>query len=146
MIAQGVGVVNGRLVGRPAADDLRPDEVEVRALAGSRALPGIRAIAAELALRADQNLDAVGDLRLAVEELCSSMARNADPDQTMTTWLRVTPDRAEIRVDIPLPQRRPVVSPLSLRILRVLCDSVDYWTDDVDDRTFFHAHVVRLVE
>lgn len=138
--------MNGRREGRPTAHDLRPDEVEVRSLAGSRTLPGIRAIAAELALRADQNLDAVGDLRLAVEELCSSMARNADPDQTMTTRLRVTPDRAEIRVDVPLPQRKPVVSPMSLRILRVLCDSVDYWTEDVDDRTVFRAHVVRLVD
>jgi serine/threonine-protein kinase RsbW len=109
-------------------------------------MPGIRAIAAELALRADQDLDAVGDLRLAVEELCSTMANNTDPDQTMTTRLRVTPDRAEIHVDVPLPHRRPAVSPLSLRILRVLCDSVDYWTDTVDDHAYFHAHVVRLVE
>lgn len=125
--------------------ELTADEIEVRMLPRAALLPGIRAMAAEMALRADHDLDSVGDLRLAIEEACSTMATNANPEHTMTCRLVVQPNRVEVTMNVTLPGRRPTVSQLSLTILRVLCDTVDYWTTTAGEHVLFHVHLVRTV-
>jgi serine/threonine-protein kinase RsbW len=47
--------------------------VEVRVLADPALIPSVRAVAADLAARADFDLDAVSDLRMAVDEACSAL-------------------------------------------------------------------------
>jgi serine/threonine-protein kinase RsbW len=50
-----------------------PAPVEVRVHADPALIPSVRAVAADLAARADFDLDAVSDLRMAVDEACSAL-------------------------------------------------------------------------
>ena len=63
------------LDGLPASMELAdvPSPVEVRVHADPALIPSIRAVAADLAARADFDLDAVSDLRMAVDEACSAL-------------------------------------------------------------------------
>ncbi|MGH3438048.1 MAG: ATP-binding protein [Sciscionella sp.] len=57
----------------PAPDQSRADAIEVRVAATPTHLSAVRAVAADLAMQQDMNLDDVADLRLAVDEACSSL-------------------------------------------------------------------------
>lgn len=61
--------------GLAAVTDLAevPSPVEVRVHADPALIPSVRAVAADLAARADFDLDAVSDLRMAVDEACSAL-------------------------------------------------------------------------
>ena len=63
------------LDGLPGVPDLAevPSPVEVRVHADPALIPSVRAVAADLAARADFDLDAVSDLRMAVDEACSAL-------------------------------------------------------------------------
>lgn len=130
---------------RTTARDLEADEIEVRMLPRANLLPGIRAMAAEMAMRADHDLDSISDLRLAVEEACATMAANADPERTLTCRMLVGPSRTEIIMYVTLPGRRPAVSALALRLLRTLCDTVDYWTSVENAHELLHVHLIRTL-
>lgn len=108
---------------------LRPNEVEVRMLANRERVPHVRAMVADMAMREDYDLDAISDLRLAVEEACATVLANAEPDSTMVCRLLVTPKLLEINASAGLPDgTEPQIGSLSMRILRTLADSVDHWT------------------
>jgi len=47
--------------------------VEVRTSASAALIPTIRAVASDLAARADFDLDAISDLRMAVDEACATL-------------------------------------------------------------------------
>jgi serine/threonine-protein kinase RsbW len=51
--------------------------VEVRTAAAAKHLSSVRAVAADLAMREDFDLDSVADLRLAVDEACSTLVQLA---------------------------------------------------------------------
>ena len=53
--------------------------VEVRTSATAALIPTIRAVASDLAARADFDLDAISDLRMAVDEACATLVDAADP-------------------------------------------------------------------
>lgn len=123
---------------------LGPHEVEIRVLARMDRVPGIRAMAADLAMREDFDLDAIADLQLAVEEACATVLANTDPDCVMVCRLHVSTDRVEISAQVPLPGgKQPAVAAFSLRVLRTLSDSVDYWTTKTDGRRLFHVQLTR---
>lgn len=118
---------------------LRPTEVEIRILASREPVPGIRALAADMAMREDFDLDAISDVRLAVEEACATVLANADPASNLVCRVFVSAKLLEINASVTLrPDTEPDVGSLSLRILRTLADSVDYWTTDTNGggRTF----------
>jgi serine/threonine-protein kinase RsbW len=128
----------------PDSPRLEPNEVEIRMLARMDRVPGIRAMAADLAMRADFDLDAISDLRLAVEEACATVLANTDPDSELVCRLLVSSDKVEISAHVPLPDHRePSVAAFSLRILRTLSDSVDYWTSRVNGQRLFHVQLTR---
>lgn len=107
-------------------------------------VPGIRAMAADLAMRADFDLDSISDLRLAVEEACATVLANTDPDCELVCRLLVSADKVEISAHVPLPDlREPTVAAFSLRILRTLSDSVDYWTSRVNGQRLFHVQLTK---
>jgi serine/threonine-protein kinase RsbW len=123
---------------------LRPHEVEIRMLARMDRVPGVRAMAADMAMREDFDLDAISDLRLAVEEACATVLANTDPDSELVCRLLVSQAEVRISAQVTLPDgREPAVGPLSLRILRTLSDSVDYWTSNDDDVRTFHVQLVK---
>lgn len=123
---------------------LRPNEIEVRMLASRERVPGIRALAADMAMREDFDLDAISDLRLAVEEACATVLANADPESTLVCRLLVSTKLLEINASATLRNdHEPEVGSLSLRILRTLADSVDYWTTANGDARLFHVQLVK---
>lgn len=125
---------------------LRPNEVEVRMLASRERVPGIRAMAADMAMREDFDLDAISDVRLAVEEACATVLANAEPESVLSCRLLVSTKLLEINASAPLPDgQEPEVGSLSLRILRTLADSVDYWTttDTAGGERQFHVQLTK---
>jgi serine/threonine-protein kinase RsbW len=139
-----VSLVNDRQEPSPDVADLRPREVEVRMLASMDRVPGIRALAADMAMREDFDLDAIADLRLAVEEACATVLANADPGGMLVCRLLISQSDVEINAFVTLPGgRNPAVGPLSLRILRTLSDSVDYWTTRTNGQRVFHVQLTR---
>lgn len=108
------------------ARPLRRDEVEIRMLASRERAPGLRFLAADLAMRQDYDLDAIDDLRLVVDEICAILLADATPDATMTIRLLIDTERVEIGASVELPGAdEPEVKPLSVRILQTLADAFD---------------------
>lgn len=79
---------------RPARD------VEIRVLATPEALATVRAVAGDLAARAEFPLDAVDDLRLAVDEACTCLAELARQDTRMTCTFALTDNRMTMTASV----------------------------------------------
>jgi serine/threonine-protein kinase RsbW len=139
-----VSLVNGAQ--DPDDTPLRPHEVEVRMVADGGQIAGIRALAADMAMHADFDLDSIDDVRLAVEEACATVLANADPDGVLVCRLLVTTAELDISAFVTVADGvDPAVGPLSLRILRTLSDSVDYWTTKFGSRRRFHVQLTRAL-
>ena len=100
--------------------------VEVRTSASAALIPTIRAVASDLAARADFDLDAISDLRMAVDEACATLVDVAAP----TSWLRCTflvrPERIEVHAQVQTKHADTVVSTdtFGWRVLQTLADEV----------------------
>jgi serine/threonine-protein kinase RsbW len=100
--------------------------VEVRTSASAALIPTIRAVASDLAARADFDLDAISDLRMAVDEACATLVDVAAP----TSWLRCTflvrPERIEVQAQVQTKHADTVVSTdtFGWRVLQTLADEV----------------------
>jgi serine/threonine-protein kinase RsbW len=122
----------------------RPDEFEIRTAARGDRVPGLRALAAEMAMRADLDLDTIANVQLAVEEACATVLANADPDGQLVCRLLISPTELGISAFVVVSADRELsVSQLSLRILRALSDSVDYWSSKTDDVRRFHVELAK---
>jgi serine/threonine-protein kinase RsbW len=76
----------------------KPKEVCVQGLAQPWLVPTIRVVAGDLAARADFDLDAIADVRMAVDEACVTLLRLSDPSHPLWCSFLVWPDRIEIDV------------------------------------------------
>ncbi len=115
--------------------------VEVRVDADPGQLSVLRAVVGDLAMRADFDVDAIADLRLAVDEACSSLVRLASPGSTLVC--RFTPDDAGLAVTAETPsdeQAGPRTDTFSWRVLTALTDTVSTAVDVDDNR----QNLVRL--
>jgi serine/threonine-protein kinase RsbW len=136
--------VNERPEDTSNTPELRANEVEVRMLASRERVPGVRALAADMAMREDFDLDAIADLRLAVEEACATVLANAEPESTLICRLLVSADLLEINASATLRSGSdPEVGSMSLRILRTLADSVNCWTSTTNGQRQFHVQLTK---
>jgi serine/threonine-protein kinase RsbW len=120
----------GRVTGR--ADELAPvpapggTVVEVRVEARADQVPIVRSVAAEVAARADFDLDSIADLRMAVDEVCATLVELAAPGGALRCVFAVDPDR--IQVAVTAPARRPGTGfdtgGFGWRILQTLVDEI----------------------
>lgn len=101
-----------------------PTPIEVRVLADPSLIASVRAVAADLAARADFDLDAVSDLRMAVDEACSALMPLAAPGGQLRCGFVVSEGSIEVIC------RVPVLRPAELRqdtfgwrVLTTLTDS-----------------------
>ena len=138
--------------GGPAGQDdaansgpLRPHEVEIRMVAGSARASTVRAVAADVAMRADYDLDSVSDLRLAVDEACTTVLTNAEPDGMLVCRLLIAPDRVEITASVQTTTfQPPPKDTLGWHMLQVLADEVRYWTtEDAAGQLTMHMRITR---
>jgi serine/threonine-protein kinase RsbW len=65
-------------------EDGSPEEIELRIGAVLTNLPIIRSLAASIAMRADFDLDSIADLRLAVDEACSTLITQGAPNAALS--------------------------------------------------------------
>jgi serine/threonine-protein kinase RsbW len=114
------------------SDDLGPvpapggTVVEVRVAAQADQVPIVRTVAAEVAARADFDLDSISDLRMAVDEVCATLVGLAAPGAALRCVFAVDPDR--IQVAVTAPPRRPGAvfdtRGFGWRVLQTLVDEV----------------------
>jgi len=94
-------------------------------------------VAPDLAARADFDLDAISDLRMAVDEACATLVDVAAP----TSWLRCTflvrPERIEVHAQVQTKHAEAVVSTdtFGWRVLQTLADEVTVHHDPDADGT-----------
>src|SRR4051795_5606803 len=79
----------------------RPERLELRVPTSPTQLPAVRAMAGDLAMRMDFDLDAVEDLRLAVDEACATLASIAAGDEPLTVVFETT--RAGLHIEAWVP-------------------------------------------
>jgi serine/threonine-protein kinase RsbW len=112
--------------GTLAQDGRRGDRLELRVPTTATQLPAVRAMAADLAMRMDYDLDAVEDLRLAVDEACATLTLVGQGDSPLTVVFETT--RAGLHIEAWIPTADGVDVPrdgFGWAILATLVDAVE---------------------
>lgn len=111
----------------PSVPDLDgASSVEVRTSASPALIPTIRAVASDLAARADFDLDAISDLRMAVDEVCATLVDVAAAKSTLLCTFLVRPDSIEVHAVVQTDVADALVSTdtFGWRVLQTLADDV----------------------
>jgi serine/threonine-protein kinase RsbW len=100
--------------------------VEIRTPASAALIPTIRAVASDLAARADFDLDAIADLRMAVDEACATLVDVAAPAATLRCVFLVHHERIEVNAEVQADRADAVISTETFgwRVLQTLADKV----------------------
>lgn len=123
---------------------LRENEIEVRMPVSSAPIWIMRTLAGDMALREDFDLDAVADLRLAVDEACGTVLVRAAPEGTLTCRLLVAPERVEVNTTAAAPAGYPPeVDSLGWHMLQMLADSVRCWISEADGTRLIHVRLTK---
>ena len=112
--------------GALAQDGRRGERLELRVPTTATQLPAVRAMAGDLAIRMDYDLDAVEDLRLAVDEASATLAQIAAGDAPLTVIFETT--RAGLHIEAWVPTAEGTEVPkdgFGWAILATLVDAVD---------------------
>ncbi|MDQ2708871.1 MAG: ATP-binding protein [Actinomycetota bacterium] len=112
-----------------------PAVVELRLPARAALIPTVRTVASDLAGRADLDLDAIDDLRMAVDEACTTLVRLTTEEDTLTCIFTLTHDGIEVSVRTRAAWAGAKVSTDSFgwRVLQTLADEVEARAGDADD-------------
>jgi serine/threonine-protein kinase RsbW len=97
--------------------------LELRTAASTAVIPTIRTVAADLAARADFDLDSIDDLRMAVDDLCAMLVRIAADKTGLRCTFTVRPERIEVDVEVDVTDSLPTGS-FGWRVLECLTDGV----------------------
>ena len=115
--------------------------VEVRVDADPAQLSVLRAVVGDLAMRADFDVDAIADLRLAVDEACSALIRLASPGSTLVCRFQPDPLGLSVTAEVTSEDATgPRTDTFSWRVLTALTDAVSTAVDSAPDG----QHLVRL--
>lgn len=115
--------------------------VEVRTDANAEHLSALRAVAADLALHSDYDLDAVSDLRLAVDEACSTLVGLAADAAILRCAFSVEADGIRVRAEVSARDGATVDRRgFSWQVLSTLTDTVHA---DVDDGKLAFIELVK---
>lgn len=111
--------------------------VDVQGLAQPWFVPTVRTVAADLAARADFDLDFIADLRMAVDEACAALVRLADPDKPLRCSFLLAADWISVEVTVVARERGARVSTTGFgwRVLQSLVDEASVHTADDEDAT-----------
>jgi len=112
--------------GASRQDTRRAERLELRVPSTATQLPAVRAMAGDLAMRMDYDLDSVEDLRLAVDEACAILAAIGDADEPLTVVFEST--RAGLHIEAWVPAAEGTTVPrdgFGWAVLQTLADAVD---------------------
>lgn len=104
--------------------------MELRLGADYGHLPIIRSMAGNVATRADFDMDTIADLRLAVDEACSTLINSARDDATLVC--RFSVEDAVVRFNAAVPTvlaEEPSTGTFGWQVLTTLTDSVRSWIE-----------------
>jgi anti-sigma regulatory factor (Ser/Thr protein kinase) len=110
-----------------------PRAVEVRVSAQLENLAVVRTLIAAVGTFEDLNLDAVADLRLAVDEACTRLIRSSTPDATLV--LVIDPRDSEVVIDVSTTsEAEDILTPgsFSWHVLTSLTDDVRTFRDGAE--------------
>lgn len=114
----------------PSQDVGAQDDIEIRLGASLVHLPIIRSVAASIAIRADFDLDAIADLRLAVDEACSTLITRAVPGSTMLCRFTISEKELLFRGAVTSNEGdAPSTASFGWRVLTTLADSASSWVE-----------------
>lgn len=100
--------------------------VEVRTAASPALIPTVRAVASDLAARADFDLDAISDLRMAVDEACATLVGLAGDGSDLRCTFDVQGDRIAVAAEVrAAPGTDLPTDSFGWRVLQTLADKVD---------------------
>lgn len=103
----------------------RVRNVDVHVGADPDQVPLVRSFAADIAMRLDFDLDAIEDLRMAVDEACSLLVRAAAPDSRLHCAFEPSPGALRVRVAVAATEPSPPsADPLAWQILTALADEL----------------------
>jgi len=128
-------------------EDGSPEEIELRIAAVLTNLPIIRSLAASIAMRADFDLDSIADLRLAVDEACSTLITQGAPNSTLRCSFQVSGDEIRFLVSVPsTSDTKPSSDSFGWRVLTTLTDHTATWVDGPtsDDTNADSPHLVHI--
>ena len=111
--------------GAPAAER-RAERLELRVPTSPTQLPAVRAMTGDLAMRMDFDLDAVEDLRLAVDEACATLSLIAASDAPLTVVFETS--RTGLHIDAWVPTAHDAEVPrdgFGWAVLATLVDAVE---------------------
>jgi serine/threonine-protein kinase RsbW len=129
------------------SEELRAGEVEVRMRVDGVRVATVRAIAADLAIREDFDLDALADIKLAVDEACATVLAKARPDGMLVCRLLVTPRQVHVRATAATDNgEQPSSESLGWHMLQVLTDSARCWITGEDGDRKMHVEFSRALE
>ncbi|GAA5156930.1 ATP-binding protein [Pseudonocardia eucalypti] len=119
--------------------------VEIRISARPELIPTVRAVASDLAGRADFDLDAISDLRMAVDEACATLVGLTTEDRVLSCRFFVGKEHIEVVASSPAVPTEGEVSTASFgwRVLQTLADEVSS-SRGLDGQP--DAVVIRLVK
>lgn len=125
-----------------AQDD--PDGIELRIGARLEQLPIIRSLAATVAIRADFDLDSIADLKLAVDEACSTLITRAIPGSLLTC--RFSARGNEIRflgMATSASTAEPRRDSFGWRVLTTLTDEASSWIERNESGHLVHIEITK---
>jgi serine/threonine-protein kinase RsbW len=112
--------------GASPQDSRRAERLELQVPTTATQLPAVRAMAGDLAMRMDYDLDSVEDLRLAVDEACATLAAIGTRDEPLTVVFETT--RAGLHIEAWVPAAEGTTVPrdgFGWAVLQTLVDAVD---------------------
>ena len=112
--------------GTLAQDGRRAERLELRVPTTASQLPAVRAMAGDLAMRMDYDLDAVEDLRLAVDEACATLVLVAAAEARLTVVFETSRAGLHIEAWVPTVEGKQVPRDgFGWAVLATLVDAVD---------------------
>jgi serine/threonine-protein kinase RsbW len=127
-------------------DELRTGEVEVRMRVADARVATIRAMAADIAIHEDFDLDALADLRLAVDEACATVLAKGRPDGLLVCRLLITSELVEMRASATTDNGQPPGNEaLGWHMLQVLTGTARCWITGGGDEDR-HMHVLFTID
>jgi serine/threonine-protein kinase RsbW len=126
------------------AQDNDPDGIELRIASRLEQLPIIRSLAATVAIRADFDLDSIADLKLAVDEACSTLITRANPGSGLTCRFLLRDN--EIRflgMATSASAAEPRRDSFGWRVLTTLTDEASTWVTPGESGHVLHIEIVK---
>lgn len=123
----------GKVINISAEQGLFSTPVEIRVAASVTQLPIVRGLAETLVLLSDFTLDEVADIRLAVDEVCSTLIAVAAPGSSLDCWFSIGERELLVRVTgLAKTEGLPDQHSFGWHVLRTLTDSVEVSQDSFD--------------